>query len=192
MKKVLSLFFIASFASIASAQSYNIDDITQVTLGQDEKAYNPILTAVPFLMIAPDSRAAALGDAGAATEPDINSMYWNPAKYVFMPNEIGVSISFTPWLKKLVNDMYIGKIAGYYKLDNMQAVAASLTYFDYGSINFTDNNGNYIMTHNPNEWSFDIAYSRRFSDKVSGAMAFRYVRSDLSGGYSNSGTESNA
>ncbi len=144
---------------------------------------NTIQTAVPFLTIAPDSRAGAMGDVGVATTPDINSQHWNAAKYVFMEGNGGLAISYTPWLRKLVPDINLAYIAGYYKLDGKQAISGSLRYFSLGNIVFTDRFGNPDgRQFNPNEFAVDAAYSRLFSDKLSGALAFRFIRSDLTGG----------
>ena len=153
------------------------------------KAPNTITTAVPFLMIAPDSRAGGMGDAGVASTPDVNSMHWNPAKYMFCEDEMGVSISYTPWLRFLVQDMNIGYLSGYYKLDAENTLAASLTYFTLGNITFTDVVGSTIRDFNPNEFSLDFAYSRLLGNNLSGSVALRYIYSNLSGGISNSGAE---
>jgi hypothetical protein len=171
------------------AQDDDFDYGDSRIIGQ-EKSYNPINTAVPFLMIAPDSRAAGMGDAGVATSPDASSMHWNPAKYAFVENQFSAVVSFTPWLKNLVDDMYVGHLAGYYRVDNMQVVGFSLKYFNLGSITFTDNWGNKMRDYNPHEFSLDIAYARLFGDRVSGSVAFRYVYSNLTGSYSNTGSDS--
>ena len=143
---------------------------------------NTISTAVPFLTIAPDSRAGGMGDAGVATSPDMNSQHWNPAKYAFMESDLGVSLSYTPWLRNLVDDINLAYLAGYKKLDDVQTVSASLLYFALGEITFRDNWGNYQGLQNPNEFAFDVAYSRLLSEKFSGSVALRYIRSDLTGG----------
>ncbi len=142
---------------------------------------NTIHSAVPFLTIAPDSRAGAMGDVGVGTSPDMNSQHWNPAKYVFMDGEGGTSISYTPWLRALINDINLAYISGYKKFGDKQAVSASLRYFSLGNIVFTNIYGHTQGAFNPNEFAFDVAYSRLFSDNFSGAMAFRYIRSDLLG-----------
>ncbi len=143
---------------------------------------NPIVTAVPSLSIAPDARGGGMGDVGVATSPDINSQYWNPAKYVFMESDAGVSISYTPWLRKLVSDIDLANLSGYWKLDNRQAVSMSLRYFSLGDITLMDEFGFPQGSSHPNELSVDIAYSRLFSEKFSGSVAFRYIRSDLGNG----------
>lgn len=143
---------------------------------------NPVESAVPFLTIAPDSRAGGMGDVGAATTPDINSMHWNPAKYAFMENEGGISISYSPWLRNLVGDIDLAYLSFYKRIDRQQVIAASLLYFSLGEIDFTDDNGNSIKPGKPNEFSLDVAYSRLFGDNFSGGIGFRYIRSDLSTG----------
>jgi len=148
---------------------------------------NALRVAVPFLTIAPDSRAGAMGDVGAASTPDVNSQHWNPAKYAFIDKEWGISLSYTPWLRKLVNDINLNYVSGYYRLDKEQVISASLLYFSMGDITFTDINNVQQSHHTPNEFSFDVAYSRLFSDKISGGLAFRYIRSDLTGGFSQQG-----
>lgn len=159
--------------------------------GQDSK-YNIIQTAVPFLTIAPDSRSGALGDAGAATSPDVNSQHWNPAKYVFSDNQAGFSFTYTPWLSNLVSGINLLYVVGYYKINPQSALSASLRYFSLGQIDFINEQGKYMSTQNPNEYAVDAAYSRKFSDKVSGAIAFRYIRSAIAQGASVDGTEAKA
>ncbi|MPQ45945.1 type IX secretion system outer membrane channel protein PorV [Marinifilum sp. N1E240] len=140
---------------------------------------NYISTAVSFLTITPDSRAGAMGDAGVATSPDVNSMHWNPAKYAMIDGQYGVSASYTPWLRDLVDDMSIAYLTGYYRLDKNQVIGASLRYFSLGEIAFLERAEDIPVAKNPNEWAFDIAYSRRLTDQLSGGIAFRYIRSDL-------------
>src|SRR5665647_546073 len=148
---------------------------------------NPIVTAVPSLSIAPDARAGAMGDVGVATTPDANSQYWNPAKYVFMDSEAGVSLSYTPWLRKLVSDIDLVYLAGYWKFDQRQAVSMSLRYFSLGKIQMTDIQGTFLSEASPNEYAVDLAYSLKLSDKFSGSVALRYIRSDLNNGINSSG-----
>jgi hypothetical protein len=137
------------------------------------------------LSIAPDARAGGMGDVGAATTPDINSQYWNPSKYVFMESDAGVSVSYTPWLRKLVDAIDLGYLSGYYKLDQNQAISASLRYFSLGDITLFDENAMPQGAAHPNEFSVDAAYSRKFSDKFSGAVALRFIYSDLGNGTAN-------
>ena len=143
---------------------------------------NVISTAVPFLTISPDSRAGGMGDVGAATAPDFASQAWNPAKYAFLDANTGFSVSYTPWLRKLVDDINLYYVSGFYRIDKMQTVAASLRYFSVGSITFKQNAADPGYQIKPNEFAIDASYSRLLSEKFSGAVAFRYIRSDLSGG----------
>lgn len=153
---------------------------------------NVVATAVPFLTIAPDSRAGAMGDAGVATSPDMNSQHWNPAKYAFIGNELGVALSYSPWLRNLVDDINLAYLAGYKRLDDEQVVSASLRYFSLGGITFRNDLGEIQGQQNPNEFAVDAAYSRLLSEKFSGSVALRYIRSDLTGGMPVGGIESHA
>ena len=144
---------------------------------------NYISTAVPFLTITPDSRAGAMGDAGVATSPDANSMHWNPAKFAMIDGDYGVAASYTPWLRDLVDDMSIAYLTGYYRLDKNQVIATSLRYFALGEIIFLKDVNAIENSKNPNEWSFDMAYSRKLTDNLSGGIAFRYIRSDFQADY---------
>ena len=148
--------------------------------------FNPITTGVTSLSIAPDARGASMGDIGAATEPDANSQFWNPSKYAFAYSSGGVSLSYTPWLRKLVNDIFLANVSGYFKLgsgDN-QALSASLRYFSLGEVNTNDPSGATTQTLNPYELSVDVGYSRKLSEKYSMGVVFRYIYSDL--GFSDS------
>ncbi|MBN2610781.1 MAG: type IX secretion system outer membrane channel protein PorV [Bacteroidales bacterium] len=153
---------------------------------------NPIHSTVPFLSIAPDSRAGAMGDVGVATKPDAGSQHWNAAKYVFLPGEMGLSLSYTPWLRNLVNDINLAYLNFYKRFDDKQVLSASLLYFSLGDIVFTDNFGGYINTYRPNEFTLDAAYSRLFTDNLSSALTLRFIRSDITGGGSVLGQEYNA
>jgi hypothetical protein len=153
---------------------------------------NTITTAVPFLMIAPDARHGALGDAGVASSPDVNSMHWNPAKYAFVDKKMGFSLSFSPWLRKLVNDIYLGYLAGYYQIDERQTVAMSMRYFSLGQILFTDEIGNPLNYYSPYEFAIDATYARKFSEKWSGGVAGRFIYSNLTQGQFVGGAESSA
>ena len=146
---------------------------------------NPIITAVPSLSIAPDARGGGMGDVGAATAPDVNSQYWNPSKYVFMESETGVSLSYTPWLRKLVTDIDLAYLSGYYKFDQRQAVSMSLRYFSLGDITLMDEFGIPGNVAHPNEFAIDAAYSLKLSEKLSGSVALRFIYSDLGNGSGN-------
>ena len=153
---------------------------------------NVITTGVPFLTIAPDSRAAGMGDAGVGTSPDVNSQHWNPAKYAFIESDMGVSLSYSPWLRALVNDINLAYLTGYKKLDEFQTLSASLRYFSLGDIIFYDEYAVYQGQQNPNEFAIDLGNTRLLSDNFSGAVAVRYIRSDLTGGQLINGVESHA
>ncbi|HOP04617.1 MAG TPA: type IX secretion system outer membrane channel protein PorV [Tenuifilaceae bacterium] len=161
-----------------------------IDIGELTGGLNALRVGVPFLIIAPDSRAGAMGDAGVASTPDIHSQHWNPAKYAFIDKQFGLSLSYTPWLRNLINDINLSYLAGYYRLDDQQVISGSLLYFSMGDIIFTNDQGQTMTTHNPNEFAIDAAYSRKFADKIGGAIAFRYIRSDLTGGYSQLGQSS--
>jgi hypothetical protein len=151
-----------------------------------------ITTAVPFLIIAPDARSGGMGEVGVASDPDANSMHWNPAKYAFIDKKFGFAMSYSPWLRQLVNDINLAYLAGFYKIDDRQTVAASLLYFSLGDITFTDEFGAELGTYNPNEFSFDATYSRKFSEVISGAVAARFIYSNLTQGQFVQGAETNA
>jgi hypothetical protein len=153
-----------------------------ISMGALAQVNNPIVTAVPSLSIAPDARAGGMGDIGVATTPDINSQYWNPSKYIFMESNAGISVSYTPWLSKLVPDINLGYLAGYWKLDKEQALSTSLRYFSLGDITLMDQLGYPQGSAHPNEIAFDVAYSRLLSEKFSAAVTLRYIRSDLNNG----------
>ena len=143
--------------------------------------FNPIQTGVTSLNIALDARGAAMGDLGAATEPDAYSQFWNPSKYAFAYSTAAISLSYTPWLRKLVNDIYLANLSGYWKIggsDN-QAVSASLRYFSLGEIDMTDDAGVAVNSVNPYELAFDVGYSRKLSESFSMGVALRYIYSDL-------------
>jgi hypothetical protein len=155
------------------------------TFGQER--INVVTTAVPFLRISPDGRAGAMGELSLATSPDASSSFFNLGKVPFNESVAGVNVTYTPWLKKLVNDVYLASLAGYYKLDENQAVSGSLRYFNLGSIQFTDNNGNPLNTSNPREFGFDLGYSRKLSEKMGIGVGLKYIYSNLASGYSGNG-----
>jgi hypothetical protein len=153
---------------------------------------NVITTGVPFLTIAPDSRAAGMGDAGVGTSPDVNSQHWNPAKYAFIESNMGISLSYSPWLRALVNDINLAYLVGYKKLDEFQTISTSLRYFSLGNIIFTSEYAEYMGQQSPNEFAFDLGYTRLLSDYWAGSVVIRYIRSDLTGGQLINGVESHA
>lgn len=164
----------------------------QSTLGRSDLQLNTITTAVPFLLIAPDSRAGALGDAGVATSPDANSIHWNPAKMAFIEKDMGLSISYSPWLRKLVPDISLSYVSFYKKLGKDHTLGASLRYFSLGDIKFTDDVGNALGDFRPNEFAVDVAYARKLGERLSGGIAARYIYSNLTGGIDVSGSGTRA
>ena len=148
---------------------------------------NVVTTAVPFLRISPDARSGGMGDLGVATSPDANSGLWNIGKVAFNESKGGISASYTPWLKQLVNDVYLTSIAGYYKFDENQALSSSLRYFSLGDIQFTDGTGQSIGSYRPREFGFDIGYSRKLSKQNGIGVALKYINSNLAGGTVTSG-----
>lgn len=174
MKKKLILVLITVVYTLGiSGQSSQI--------GQDAEQ-RVITTAVPFLMIGPDARSGGMGELGAATTPDANSMHWNPAKYAFIKKDMGFGVSYSPWLRKLVNDINLAYLPFYKRIDDKSTVAVSLKYFSLGDITFTDITGERIGDYRPNEFSVDGAYARKFSDHISGAVAARFIYSNLTQG----------
>ena len=150
-----------------------------------ETIFNPVYTAVTSQTIAPDARAAGMGDVGVATDPDVNAQYWNPAKYPFNISRAGVSLNYTPWLRHLVNDMYLANLTGFYRIGNYSAVSTSLRYFNMGEVELPHSGSTgAIPTIHPHEMSFDVGYALMLSERFSIAAAVRYIHSDLTYDYS--------
>lgn len=147
---------------------------------------NPITTAVPFLMISPDSKQGGMGDVGAATDPDANSIHWNGSKLAFAEKQFGVGVTVTPWLRSLVPDINMYYLSGYGKLNDKQTVGASLRYFSLGKIELTDISGNKWADYTPSEFALDLAFSQKLSKNFSLGVAARYINSGISKAYSNS------
>ena len=145
-------------------------------MAQKDKFFNPVTTSVTSQSIAPDARSAGMGDVGAATDPDVVSQYWNPAKYPFNISRAGVAINYTPWLRQLVSDIDLAYVAGYYRIGDYSAVSASLRYFSLGEVQMSDDKH---LTINPYEMSFDVAYSLMLSEHFSLGAAVRWIYSDL-------------
>lgn len=143
---------------------------------------NTIFTAVPFLRITPDARSGALGDAGISLSPDAYSIYWNTAKLAFAENQAAASITYTPWLRQLVNDIYLASLSGYYKIDEDQAITTSLRYFSLGLIQFTNQQGQFIQNFNPREFAWNVGYARKLSDNFSMGLNLAYIYSNLAAG----------
>ncbi|MBX3256734.1 MAG: type IX secretion system outer membrane channel protein PorV [Chitinophagaceae bacterium] len=162
--------------------------LTAKTFAQAD-TINIVTTAVPFLRISPDARAGGMGDQGISTSADASSQFYNVAKYPFAKTPYGVSATYTPWLKDLgLNDVYLASLAGFYKLDDQQAISASLRYFSLGRIQFTDANGNDLNEGRPRELGLDLGYSRKLSEKLSLGIALRYIYSNLAANAPSSGT----
>lgn len=159
---------------------------TATAMAQDETAseaskYNPLNPAMMSLSIAPDARGGAMGDVGAATEPDEVSQYWNPAKYAFAFSRSGISLNYTPWLRKITTGINLMNAAGYYKFgyDDNQAVSASLTYFSLGEVTVINSEGAQLQVINPMEMAVDVGYSRMLSPNFSMGVVFRYLHSAM-------------
>jgi hypothetical protein len=187
--RILGIFLLVM--SISLNQGFSQPKGLQISSVNGNKL-NTITTAVPFLMVAPDSRSGAMGDAGVSSAPDANSMHWNPAKFAFIDKEMGFSVSYSPWLKALVNDINLAYITGYKKLNDESAFAASLLYFSLGDITFTNEIGIETGNYRPNEFAIDAAYSRKFSKNLSMAVTGRYIYSNLTQGQFVGGMETHA
>lgn len=188
MRKIT--FFISIIVFTISSIITNAQKV--IGISELDGRVNTITTSVPFLTIAPNSRSGGMGDVGVATSPDANSQHWNAAKYVFIDNDFGVSISYTPWLHELVNDMSISYLSGYKRLNKISAIAVSLRYFSMGNIIFRNNSGGIIKPFNPNEFAFDVSYSMLLTEGFSGAITLRAIYSNLTGGISSSGSDTHA
>ena len=170
------LVFIVGLPTLTKSQSVQSDG---------KRSNNTIQTAAPFLLITPDARSGAMGDAGVAISPDANSMHWNPAKLAFIDKPTGLSASYTPWLRNLVPDVDLGYLTMYHRLDSRNTIGAALRYFSYGSIQLTDDKNVDIGVYSPNEFSIEGSFSRKFGDGFSLGTAIRYIRSSLSNGQFN-------
>lgn len=175
MKKII-LSIASVFCFAAAAFAFGTDDYV-----------NPIITSMPSLSIAPDARAAGLGDIGVATTADLNSQYWNAAKYSFMDSKGGITANYTPWLRKLVGDIDLAYLAGYYNFGDLGGgIGASFTYFSMGAVQLTDMSGTILQEAHPNEWALDLSYYRKLHEYVSMAVALRFMYSDLNNGINSS------
>lgn len=175
---LLILTFFATFTSTNIQAQCN----TSVNGVNGQDCLNTIFTAIPFLRINPEGRTGGMGDVGIAISPDASAVYHNLSKIPFADQKMGLSLTFTPWLRGLIDDMYIGYVNGYYRLDEQQGLGFSLRYFDMGSIQFTNAAGNDIGESNPNEFAFDFGYARKLSEKLSLGLTLKYVYSNLARG----------
>jgi hypothetical protein len=175
----LLIIGITSFFNFSNAQYSTADDIT---------GSNTISTTVPFLLIAPESRGGAIGDAGVASTPDVSSQHYNPSKYAFMDkgnnNGFGLSISYSPWLRHLVKDMNLAYLSGYYKLNKENVLSGSFRFFDLGTIQLRDQYGYTMGSRDPHEFAIDFGYARLLSNRFSGSLALRFIYSNLAAGIS--------
>lgn len=154
-----------------------------------DDSMNPLITAMPSMSIAPDARAAGMGDVGVATEADFNSQYWNPAKYAYMYSKGGITANYTPWLRKLVGDIDLAYLAGFYNFGDLAGgIGASFTYFSMGDVALTDAQGQTLQNVRPNEWALDLSYFRKLHEYVSMSVAVRFLYSDLNNGVNSSQT----
>ncbi len=186
MNRYLLCLIIAGVFNVAQAGN----NLTVSQLTGASNYLNVITTAVPFLEIAPDARSGGMGDAGVAISTDANSIHWNPAKLAFSEKDMGFGLSYTPWLRALVPDINLAYLSFYKKFNEQQALAISMRYFSLGDITFTDVVGTEIGQFKPNEFSLDLAYSRKLGENFSGGVALRYIYSNLTGGFAVAGNES--
>ena len=180
MKKIIGI--ICALLLVFNVIAQEVIDYSELTGG-----LNTITTAVPFLLISPDSKAGAMGDVGVATTPDANSLHWNPAKLAFVDDDMGFSMSYVPWLRALVPDINLSYLAGYRKLNDNESIGLELRYFSLGDITFTDILGTTIGQYKPSEFALGTSYSRKLSDDFSLAISGRYIYSNLTGGQSAGG-----
>ena len=164
IKKTFITFCIAQMAFGIKSQAQDV-----------KQQFNPVYYGITSLAIAPDARGGAMGNVGAATDPDVNSQYWNPAKYPFTISRAGVSINYTPWLRQITSDIDLANVTGYYRIGNYDALSASLRYFSLGEVLDISNN----VTIKPFEMALDVAYSRMLSETFSAAVALRYIHSSM-------------
>ena len=181
MKKIIIILISTFLIKFTAFSQIETGDLS----GSDR--LNTITTAVPFLIISPDSKAGAMGDVGVATEPDANSLHWNPAKYAFVNDDMGFAVSYVPWLRALVPDINLSYLSGYKRLSDNETVGMELRYFSLGDITFTDIVGTTIGQYKPSEFSLASSYSRKLSRSFSLAIAGRYIYSNLTGGQAAAG-----
>ena len=189
-RRILKISSICAFATSLLIGSVSAQSSSQLSIAQIAGQLNVITPAVPLLLISPDSRASALGDAGVASTADINSLHWNAAKMATLDKEMGFSVSYTPWLRELVDDIYLAYLSGYKKLDKNSAVGISLRYFSLGKIDFTGYNGESLGSANPNEFVVEAGYARKLGRRLSGGFTGKFIYSNLTQGQGVSGGSS--
>ena len=179
MKKVLLILSMFGYVSIANAQITPTEGDAGTT--DFANMYNPVQTGAISLAVAPDARGGSMGDVGAATEADENSQYWNPAKYAFAYSKGGLSINYTPWLRKLVSGINLAYLSGYWKFgyDDLQALSASVRYFSLGEVEAYSSAGTLTQVINPFEMAVDLGYSRQLSENFSMGVVMRYIHSKM-------------
>ena len=179
----IKAFLLVALMAMLGAKTYAQNQILGQTLNP-----NVITTAVPFVSISPDARGGAMGDCGVASEADVYSMHYNPAKYTFLDQKMSFGLGYSPWLRNLVPDMNLAYLAFATKLDKESALASTFRYFSCGEITFRDNNGTSLGEYKPNEWALDVTYSRMLTDYLSGAVAGRFIYSNLTQGQGDGST----
>lgn len=179
---ILGCLLVSCFYSINTASAQ---------IGLDSTGRRVITTAIPILLVGPDSRAAGMGDLGAATSPDANSAHWNPSKLAFIENDWSFGVAYSPWLQRLVNDMWLGYVSGVKRISKTQTVGVSFRYFDMGSLQFTDARGEPLRDFNPREAAIDVTFAQQLSKKLSIGGTFRYIHSNLAGNVTNNGPVEN-
>jgi len=185
----LCLIFLLSNLNL-NAQCVKNNEGQWVTLDNAGPCPNTVISAVPFLRIVSDARAGAMGDVGIATSPDANAMHFNDSKLVFADKEIGISATYTPWLRALgLNDVYLAYLTGYTQLDEFQTIGVGLRYFSLGDIAFTDENGQPLGNGRPNEFEVKASYARKLTDKFSAGIGAKYIFSNLASGQTVNGTD---
>ena len=192
MKKILLVVAILLLSNSIFAQLDNNNLAIDELSGKVIDGNRIISTGVPLLIIAPDARSGAMGDVGAASTPDANSVHWNAAKLAFMENNAGVSFTYSPWLRELVSDIELLYLGGYYKVNERSTLGASLTYFSLGAIDFFDQEGMATGTYKPNEFAMDLAYTMKLNENFSISLTGRYIRSDLTQGQNVGTTQTHA
>ncbi len=185
MKKLFFSLSVLALAGIENAQAQGGVSSERDLLGRQ----NTITTTVPFLLISPDARGGSLGDAGVATTPDANSAHWNPAKFAFIEKPGAISLTYTPWLRQLVEGVGLSYLSGYGRINKRSVISGSLRYFSLGNINFTDNQGAPLGTFNPNELAVDGTYSVQLSKHFSMGIGLRFIYSNLVGAINVNGVD---
>ena len=186
MKTIIKFGLLSVFVLATTMRSFGQG---QAIISGQDTSRRVITSAVPFLTISPDARAGAMGEVGSATSADANTVHWNGSKLAFIENKYGFALSYTPWLGKIINDMSVSYLSGYYKITREQTVAASLRYFDLGDIFFTDEFGVDNGQFSPREIAIDATYSRLLAENFSLGVAIRYIHSNLTGNFSSSTIE---